>query len=452
MDGPPIGNLLQAARDGARHAFLTKPEGTRYGAAVWTTSGAIFRSGQYSSFNHSTNIHAEMGALAVAAAAGDPDVVALALVSTAATDAPARPCGVCRQVIAEHARRVGRPIRVIMASWDGRVVEESSSEALLPSAWEGGASSRAAPWIEPDPPCDRPVAFGDHLIVAPGVIGMAWGFDPNAARAWVKVKYALDAAGCARKLPHSYTEWDSYQHELGQMALGAPTSWGDRLVLVDASQCPRIPRAPLSSVGLERVGPLAAILRRRAFVTGSYALGMARADSDIDIVIDEPLDDAVCDAICAAILRGGDFAPPVGSSTWSRLTQRFGDALDLVRARRFCDTFMLRSQRGWSRISLIWSSPQAVPPCSVTEATPQGPVSGVVAAVHARGKPTVWELEAQSGARWRIETWHKDGVLVRVGDQVRVAGVVSPTRPSELLQFSPERDVIQFESMVQNER
>jgi cytidine deaminase len=452
MDGPPIGNLLQAARDGARQAFLTKPEGTRYGAAVWTTSGAIFRSGQYSSFNHSTNIHAEMGALAVAAAAGDPDVVALALVSTAATEAPARPCGVCRQVIAEHALRVGRPIRVIMASWDGRIVEESSSEALLPSAWEGGTSPRAAPWVEPDPPCDQPVAVGDHLLVAPGVIGMVWGSDPKTARAWVKVKYALDAAGCARKFPHWHTEWDACQHELSRLALGERTSWGDRLVLVDPSRCPRIPRAPLATVGLERLRPLASILRRRAFVTGSHALGMARADSDIDIVIDEPLDDAVCDAICAAILRGGDFAPPVGSSTWSRMTQRFGDALELVRARRWCDTFMLRGTPGWSRISLTWAWPQAEPACCLPEARLQSPVWGVVTAVRARGKPTVWELDAGSGSRWRVETWHKDGVLVRLGDQVRVAGVMSPIRPSELLQFSPERDVIQFESMVQNER
>ena len=56
--------VVNAARAATATAFLAGDKGTRYGAAVRSaTTGRIFAVGQYSSFNHSTNVHAEMNAI-----------------------------------------------------------------------------------------------------------------------------------------------------------------------------------------------------------------------------------------------------------------------------------------------------------------------------------------------------------------------------------------------------
>lgn len=444
VDSPPIAAMLNAAREGARHAFLTEPGRTRYGASVWTASGRIHGCGQYSSFNHSTNVHAEMGALAVAAAAGDPDVLALVVVSTSATDGPARPCGVCRQVIAEHGRRVGRVIDVYMASWDGRVVERMSIDELLPCAWDMPKSSRQLPWVEPDPPTEIATSLGDHLIVGSRYACLVWGHDTASGLSWVKVKY--DAS---RKLPHSYTEWDAYQAELSALGLGERTACGDIVVLADPTRCPRIPRVPISHVGIGVLRPLLDLLPSHAMVTGSHALGMARGDSDIDIVVDQSLDDETCDRLCAAILDGSHLGPPVGSSTWSRMSGQHDDALDLVRARRFCDTFSVRGRRGDVRVSMIWSPrPQVAAPLKTLQRGRQTlPLSGRVGAVHVRGKPTMWRLDT-SESRLEVETWHKDGGLLRSGDTVTVSGLQIADARGPLVQVSPDRDFIRIEDMA----
>jgi len=63
---------------------LTSPGGTAYGAAVLTATGNVYQAGQYSSFSHVTNVHAEQVALVLATMADDPDVLALAVASTGA--------------------------------------------------------------------------------------------------------------------------------------------------------------------------------------------------------------------------------------------------------------------------------------------------------------------------------------------------------------------------------
>jgi hypothetical protein len=76
-------------------------------------------------------------------------------------------------------------------------------------------------------------------------------------------------------------------------------------------------------------------------------------------------------------------------------------------------------------------------------------IRGRVASIEARGKPTVWYLEAD-GTRRRVATWHKDGVRLRIGDTVEVRGVVSPREPSELHQFDSVRDNIAYLERMKN--
>jgi cytidine deaminase len=125
--------LARRALAATATALLSGPGGTRYGAAVLTASGRIFESGQYSSFNHQTGVHAEQAALVAAVAAGHPDVVALAVASTKAKDAT-RLCGTCRQIILEHSVRCGRSIEVVMVGPDGSH-DVRPIEALLPASW-----------------------------------------------------------------------------------------------------------------------------------------------------------------------------------------------------------------------------------------------------------------------------------------------------------------------------
>ena len=85
----------------------------RYGARGASADGRTFLSGQYSSFNHVTNVHAEQAVLAAAAAAGAADVVAMAVASSE-PGVTARPCGICRQVMSEHTARTRRDFTVVM--------------------------------------------------------------------------------------------------------------------------------------------------------------------------------------------------------------------------------------------------------------------------------------------------------------------------------------------------
>ena len=109
-------DLVAAARAAVTQAFLSREGGTRYGAAALTRSGRVFTSGQYSSYNHVTNVHAEQAVLVKAASAGDADVVALAVASTSDQDLTV-PCGVCLQALSEF----GDPLIVARVAGEVRV-------------------------------------------------------------------------------------------------------------------------------------------------------------------------------------------------------------------------------------------------------------------------------------------------------------------------------------------
>ena len=65
-----------------KNAFTgtNKPNDARFGAAVLTKKGNIYSSGQYYSDTYSLTLHAEQAALAHAAAHGEYDITAIAVV------------------------------------------------------------------------------------------------------------------------------------------------------------------------------------------------------------------------------------------------------------------------------------------------------------------------------------------------------------------------------------
>ena len=123
--------LINEARKAIDKGFYaSKTPQKRYGAAVLTENGNIYSAGQYSSFNHITSIHAEMGAIINATMNGEPRIIAMAL-SSSCKDAVCS-CGVCLQFIKEHCMRTGIDMKLI---YDGTDIIEKSHLELSNEMW-----------------------------------------------------------------------------------------------------------------------------------------------------------------------------------------------------------------------------------------------------------------------------------------------------------------------------
>jgi cytidine deaminase len=121
--------LLEAAL-AARERAYTPYSRFAVGAAVLTASGMVFPGCNLENAAYPAVVCAERVALFSAYAAGEREVVALAVVAD--TSGPVSPCGVCRQVIAELAPGC----TVLLANLAG-VVRVTTPGELLPGAFTG---------------------------------------------------------------------------------------------------------------------------------------------------------------------------------------------------------------------------------------------------------------------------------------------------------------------------
>ena len=96
----------------------------RVGAAVRTASGAVFTGCNVENASFGATICAERNAIAAMVAAGERELVAVAVFTEA--DPPAMPCGLCRQVLLEF----GPNASVVAASPSARKV--TTLRELLP--------------------------------------------------------------------------------------------------------------------------------------------------------------------------------------------------------------------------------------------------------------------------------------------------------------------------------
>ena len=122
---PPLRHLIEAAAKAREHAYAPYSH-FQVGAAILTTSGAIYAGCNVENASYGATMCAERAAVAAAVAAGEREFAAIALIADRVH--PPTPCGICRQVLAELAPAID----VVMANLAGDVLI-ASVDALLPS-------------------------------------------------------------------------------------------------------------------------------------------------------------------------------------------------------------------------------------------------------------------------------------------------------------------------------
>ena len=98
------------------------------GAALLARSGRVYRGVNVENASFGVTVCAERTALFAAVAAGERAFDAIAVVAD--TEGPVRPCGACRQALAEF----GTDLRVVMANVAGEL-DVSSLSTLLPAGF-----------------------------------------------------------------------------------------------------------------------------------------------------------------------------------------------------------------------------------------------------------------------------------------------------------------------------
>ncbi len=120
--------LVAAARAARGNAYAPY---SKYpvGAAIRTIGGRVYSGANVENASSPVGLCAERVALFTAAAAGEREFRAIAVV----TRDGASPCGACRQALAEF----GMELEVIMADEEAWICQVTTLEKLLPSAFGG---------------------------------------------------------------------------------------------------------------------------------------------------------------------------------------------------------------------------------------------------------------------------------------------------------------------------
>ena len=452
-------SLAQIARAATSKAFLTKPGGVHYGASVLCADGVIYSAGQYASYNHSTNVHAEQGALVLATMAGRPDVLALAL-ATSEPGAFARPCGVCRQIMLEHAMRIGHDFDVVMSSSSG-ILDIRTVTGLLPLAWP----SHHASVVGSGDPCQGramiptldtshrrwPVAVGDIVCHGDGnLLSLVWDPCLSKGLALVKIKYRREK-GVWVKMPHSLTEPFQYERSLRDLGRSCPTGFGGFAAVVHSAEITGIGSSPTT---LDILPPEFYRLLGEALIqpgsvrmTGSRAVGLSTEGSDHDVVISaSPAQIRRFRAIALEGYRQGLLGVPIASGSWKWLGASFpGGQNEILRQGRFIETF----EMGANRFAILFVPPDPQP--MVVDETwrldGRGAIHGIVIeADDAPYKRSVFQVRCPDGLMVEAIVFFKLGNLVFPGDHLALHGwmLTSLNRQStrRLVLLSPSSDKI----------
>ena len=133
-------DLLAAAHAALPHAYAPYSN-FRVAAAARLPDGTVVTGWNTENAAYPMCVCAEPATLAAAASLQpDTPIVALAITVKAPNqtlDQPASPCGSCRQQLAEHEARFGRPVRLILRGETGPVFVFERAGDLLPFGFSG---------------------------------------------------------------------------------------------------------------------------------------------------------------------------------------------------------------------------------------------------------------------------------------------------------------------------
>jgi cytidine deaminase len=121
--------LIRAALEAQQRAFCPYSN-FPVGAAIRTASGSIYQGVNVENASFGLTICAERVAATAAVAAGDRDIVAVAVVSRGGVT----PCGACRQFLAEFNPK----LQIMMIDSNRPAdIQTTTLDVLLPSRFEG---------------------------------------------------------------------------------------------------------------------------------------------------------------------------------------------------------------------------------------------------------------------------------------------------------------------------
>ena len=129
-----INSLITEARVAAKNAYAPY-SGFRVGAAVLLENGVVVTGNNQENAAYPSGLCAERTALFYASAQYPKiPVIAIAISTLNRTATPsdiAKPCGACRQVMAEYEDVAGKPIQIILDSTD-KILVLNGIDNLLP--------------------------------------------------------------------------------------------------------------------------------------------------------------------------------------------------------------------------------------------------------------------------------------------------------------------------------
>ena len=129
-----INSLITKAREAAKNAYAPY-SGFRVGAAVLLGNGIVVTGNNQENAAYPSGLCAERTALFYASAQYPKiPVTAIAISTINRTATPsdiAKPCGACRQVMAEYEDIAGKPIQIILDSTD-KILVLNGIDNLLP--------------------------------------------------------------------------------------------------------------------------------------------------------------------------------------------------------------------------------------------------------------------------------------------------------------------------------
>ena len=439
-------NVIVSAKAAVAKAFLTGNKGTRYGAAVRSFStGRIFTSGQYSSFNHSTNIHAEMGALMQAAMAGEPDVDVLCIACSDTESAI--PCGVCRQVILEHSQRTNRDFDVVMTSHNGKNLVRKVSE-LLSEAWrtkdtmplnDNSRMKDIRPKSFTESNCCTGAYCMDSRIPGKSILELVWDAKFMKDHIYVKLKYEQQEDKW-QKLPHAFTEAAQYQRYLLDGKYNSLRFPGASIVHIDSGVKFRNPvlLSPrhfenfdpniYDSLQEQIFAPAGIDITENVFITNSRLLNLQRPDSDYDLlVMGMPEEIMKLRQVLASLFQCGAIGIVEESGSWKCIKELFPEGTGdgghrIISECRYCETFVFQNVN----FSLMFALPQEEEEFAFKEdAENKGRkeiIGTVIDSKYAPYKRSVSKLSAMDGREYRILCYHKVGNMLKEGDVVAISG------------------------------